>query len=141
MIRSKSKVVLFQIKDVKSKLIKLLQISMHHFEKKEKLLIQVDNEISQKFVDELLWKSPIDSFLPHSSSDNMIEDFIVITKSKKNINQALYLFNLCQDVTSLDTSFKIIYDFDDYTTMTKQAFSQKRFLAYKNASLLIEATL
>lgn len=136
---SKNKIIFFQINDVKSKLIKIIQIAMSHFEKKENLLIQVQDDASSRFVDELLWKLPSESFLPHVISNNQCSDFIVITKSKENLNKSHYMFNLCQDIIELDTSYKIIYDFDDRTSLEKQNKSKKRFELYKKIGLTIES--
>lgn len=135
----KNKVVFFQIKDIKTKLIRLIQTALQHFEKKEKLLIQVSGDLALKFVDELLWRQPPESFLPHSISDEKCDDYIVITKSKENLNNAIYLFNLSQEIIDLDTSYKVIYDFDDFTTPKKQEKSKKRFEIYHHANLRIES--
>ena len=139
MMNLKNRVIFFQIKDVKSKLIKLVQTAMHHFEKKEKLLIQVLDEASLNYVDELLWKVPVEGFLPHVVSEKQIDDFIVITKTQENLNKSPYLFNLSQEIIDLDTSYKVIYDFDDYTSPKKQEKSKKRFQVYRQAGLKIES--
>jgi DNA polymerase-3 subunit chi len=136
----KNKVIFFQIKDIKTKLIRIIQTAIHHFEKKENLLIKVADEASLKFVDELLWKQPQEGFLPHSISDEKCDDFIVITQSKENLNSAHFLFNLSQDIIDLDTSYKIIYDFDDFTSQKKQEKSKKRFELYRQANLRIESS-
>jgi len=138
-MNQKNRVIFFQIKDVKTKLVKLVQTAMHHFEKKQKLLIQVSDDASLNYVDELLWKVPIESFLPHVVSDKRIDDFIVITKLQENLNKSLYLFNLSQEIVDLDTSYKIIYDFDDYTSDKKQEKSKKRFEVYRQAGFKIES--
>ena len=140
MMNLKNKVIFFQIKNVKAKLIKLVQTAMHHFEKKEKLLIQVSDEASLNYVDELLWKVPIEGFLPHVVSEKSVDDFIVITKTQENLNKSPYLFNLSQEIIDLDTSYKIIYDFDDYTSSKKQEKSKKRFEVYRQAGFKIESS-
>jgi DNA polymerase III subunit chi len=136
---SKNKVIFFQIKDVKFKLIKIIQTSMNHFEKKENIIIKVQDEASLKFVDELLWKFPKESFLPHVYTDNKCSDFIVITKSKDNLNNSSFMFNLCQDLIDLDPSYKIIYDFDDLTSPAKQKKSKKRFDLFRQLGFTIES--
>ena len=140
MMNLKNRVIFFQIKNVKAKLIKLVQTAMHHFEKKEKLLIQVSDEASLNYVDELLWKVPIEGFLPHVVSEKSVDDFIVITKTQENLNKSPYLFNLSQEIIDLDTSYKIIYDFDDYTSSKKQEKSKKRFEVYRQAGFKIESS-
>lgn len=139
MINLKNKVIFYQIKNVKTKLIKIIQTAMHHFERKEKLLIQVPDEASLSYVDELLWKVPAEGFLPHVVSDKEIDDYIVITKNQENLNKSSYLFNLSQEIIDLDTSYKIIYDFDDFTSPKKQEKSKKRFEIYRGAGFTIES--
>ncbi|KKL09215.1 hypothetical protein LCGC14_2568050, partial [marine sediment metagenome] len=112
---------------------------IYHFERKEHLLIQVQDDTALKFVDELLWKTPKESFLPHSISDDYTSDYIVITKSKNNLNKAKYLFNLSPDLIDFNPIYKIIYDFDDYTSPKKQEKSKKRFEVYRQAGLKIES--
>ena len=136
----KNKVLFFQIKDIKIKLIRIIQTAMHHFEKKENFLIRVADEASFKFVDELLWRLPQEGFLPHIVSEEKCEDYIVITKSKENLNNSHFLFNLSQEIIDLDTSYKIIYDFDDFTSLKKQEKSKKRFEIYRQANLRIESS-
>ena len=114
-LKNNNKIVFFQIRAIKEKLIKLIQTAIYHFEKKENLLIHVQDDAALKFADELLWKTPQEGFLPHVISDDYTSDFIVITKSKNNLNKAKFLFNLSLDLVDLDPSYKIIYDFDDYT--------------------------
>ncbi|MFA6118965.1 MAG: DNA polymerase III subunit chi [Parachlamydiales bacterium] len=134
-----NKVIFYKVQSVKDKLIKIIQTAMAHFEKKEKFIIQVQDDVSVKFVDELLWKLPKESFLPHIATDSNSSEYIVITKSKKNLNDAIYMFNLSQDIFEIDRSFKVIYDFDDYTAKDKQIFSQKRFEIYRKANFIIES--
>ncbi|NGX28561.1 MAG: DNA polymerase III subunit chi [Candidatus Anoxychlamydiales bacterium] len=138
-LKNNNKVVFFQIRAIKEKLIKLIQTAIYHFEKKENLLIYVQDDAALKFVDELLWKTPKEGFLPHIIADENTSDFIVITKSKNNLNKAKYLFNLSLDLVDFDPSYKVIYDFDDYTTEIKQQKSKKRFEIYRNAGFKIES--
>ncbi|EKE21571.1 MAG: hypothetical protein ACD_7C00185G0002 [uncultured bacterium] len=112
---------------------------MYHFEKKENLIIQVQDEASLRFVDDLLWKEPKESFLPHVISQEKCSDFIVITKSKENLNNSLFMFNLCSDLIDINKSYKTIYDFDDHTSINKQQKSQKRYELYKQMGFTIES--
>ncbi|NGX56108.1 MAG: DNA polymerase III subunit chi [Candidatus Anoxychlamydiales bacterium] len=128
---SNTKVIFFFVKDIKTKLLRIIQTSLKHFESKEKLLIKVQDEASLKYVDELLWKEPKESFLPHVISEKKNDDFIVLTKSQDNLNESYYLFNLCQDTIDLNASYRVIYDFDDHTNITKKENSKKRYQIYR----------
>ena len=112
---------------------------MLHFERKEKLLIKVENDRALHYVDDLLWRLPKEGFLPHSTSEKEIDDFIVITKSSKNLNKANHQLNLCAEIIDLDKSYKIIYEFDDSLSDKKKALSKKRYHLYKEANFLIES--
>jgi DNA polymerase IIIc chi subunit len=133
------RVIFFQVRDNSSKLKKIVEMATLHFEKKEPFLILVEDEKSQIFVDELLWKLPPTSFLPHKATDAETNDWIAIAKGKSNVNQARVVFNLCPTPLLIDSSFKIIYEFEDLSTPSKKNLSSHRFDAYKQAGFFIEA--
>ena len=133
------RIVFFQVRDVASKLKRIAETAKAHFEKKERFLIFVEDAKAQDFVDELLWKSPESSFLPHSAADEETKDWIAITKGKRNINGARIAFNLCSTPLLIEGPFRIIYDFEDLTAPNKKNLSSLRFDRYKEAHLLIEA--
>lgn len=139
MIFSERRVVFFQVRDNKSKIARIVETAHHHFEKKEKLLIIVEDAKAQLYVDELLWKTPPYGFLPHVASDESVEDWIVITKLKQNLNGAKFAFNLCSTPLLIDGSFRIIYDFEDLTAPNKQSLSTVRYDAYKQSQFSIVA--
>jgi DNA polymerase IIIc chi subunit len=66
---SETRVVLFQIRESKEKLHKLPEQAAFHFERKEPLIILAEDEKAALYVDELLWKAPPTSFLPHTLSE------------------------------------------------------------------------
>jgi len=134
-----TRIVFFQVKDNGMKLKKIAESAQAHFEKKEPFLILVEDVKSEQFVDELLWKSPETSFLPHVVSDVPVKDLIAITKVKKNVNKARVAFNLCTTPLLIEGPFRIIYEFEDLTSASKKNLSTLRFDAYKQAGCLIEA--
>ncbi|MBN2479306.1 MAG: DNA polymerase III subunit chi [Parachlamydiales bacterium] len=138
-MQQKNKVIFFQVKDPKSKLIKIIQTAYKHFENKKHLLIKTSDEASSRFVDELLWSHPVDSFLPHVVSDSKVDDFIVISNNTNNVNNFHYLFNLTQDLLDIDKKYKVIYDFDDYTSPLKLSKSKEKFELYKSLGYQIES--
>lgn len=137
--RPSTRVVLFQVKTPQEKLLTLAKTAALHFEKKEKLWILTEDEKTQVFVDELLWKLPASSFLPHCASDEPSSELISISKIKNNINQAHYTFNLCPTPLLIEGPFKIIYDFEDLSSPSRQNLSSIRFDAYKQRRFLIES--
>lgn len=132
-----SRVVFFQVNDNAAKLKILVDTAHLHFAKKEPILFFVEDEKGEKFLDELFWKSPPVSFLPHLVSDGPTKDLVVITKSKHNVNEAHVAFNLCPMALSLP--FKLLYEFEDLTTPVKKNFSSQRFDVYKRSGFFIEA--
>ncbi len=133
------RVIFYQVKDNGAKLQRIIETAKTHFVKKEPLLIFVEDARSQQFVDELLWKSPETSFLPHAAADDLTSELIVITKAKANLNQAKAAFNLCPTPLLIEGPFKIIYEFEDMTNLVKKNLSSLRFDAYKQAGSPLEA--
>ncbi|MBU6382979.1 MAG: DNA polymerase III subunit chi [Verrucomicrobia bacterium] len=134
-----TRVIFFQVNDNTSKIKKILDTAHLHFGKKEPLLFFVEDEKSEKFVDELLWKQPLSSFLPHVTADGPTNDLIAITKSKNSVNQAKIAFNLCSTALFLNEPMKLIYEFEDLTAPVKKNLSSQRFDAYKKGGFFIEA--
>lgn len=134
-----TRVIFFQVQDNSTKIKKILDMALSHFEKKEPLLIFVEDEKAEKYVDELLWKGLPTSFLPHVATDFQTNDLLVITKCKNNVNQAKVVFNLCPTALFLSEPVKIIYEFEDLTAPLKKNLSSQRFDAYKKGGFFIEA--
>lgn len=134
-----TRVVFFQVKENGAKIKKILETAALHFERKEPLLILVEDAKAQSFVDELLWKTPDTSFLPHAATDETSQDKIAICKIKKNVNSARVAFNLCPTPLLIEGPFRIIYEFEDLSAPNKKNLSSLRFDAYKQAGFLIEA--
>ena len=134
-----TRIVFFQVKDAAAKLQRIAETAQFHFDRKEPFLILAEDARSQQFVDELLWKLPSTSFLPHAASDDPTKDLIAISKSKKNVNGSQAAFNLCPTPLLIEGPFRIIYEFEDLTSPSKKNLSSLRFDAYKQAGFLIEA--
>jgi DNA polymerase III subunit chi len=134
-----TKIVFFQVKDTSSKLSKICQTALFHFEKKESLLILTPNQTVVEFVDALLWRFPEDSFLPHSISDAPCADLIAITATLANVNQACRVFNLNTDPVFWKEPIKIIYELEDLTSPEKKQLSQNRYAAYRKAGYQISS--
>ncbi|MES2273666.1 MAG: DNA polymerase III subunit chi [Chlamydiota bacterium] len=135
-----SRVIFFQVREIAAKLSKIAETARTHFQKKEPFLIVVEDLRAQEFVDELLWKFPSISFLPHSATDEPTTDWIAITKIKKNVNGAKIAFNLCSTPLLIEGPFRIIYELEDLTAPVKKNLSSMRFDAYKQLGWLIEAS-
>ena len=135
MKESLPRIVFFQIKTAQQKLQKLSQTAYHHFDRKISLCIITPNDEAKKFVDELLWKEPLLSFLPHGNSP---DDLIAITSKKENLNKATHFFNLRPNALFVKNNY-IIYEFDDQTSLIKQELSQKKYREYREKGYIIES--
>ncbi len=134
-----TRVIFFQVKEAKAKLSCLLEMATAHFAKKEPLLIFVEDEKTALYVDDLLWKLPPTSFLPHAIVTEGSTELVAITHGKANLTQAKIAFNLCSTPLLVEGPFRILYDFEDLTSPSKKQLSELRFDAYKRARLPIEA--
>lgn len=134
-----TRVIFFQVRDAAAKFKILTETACAHFEKKDPFLIVVEDDKAGLFVDELLWKTPPTSFLPHLFSDAPCQDKVVITKTKQNINQAKIAFNLCPTPLLIEGPFSLIYEFEDLSSSHKANLASLRFDAYKAARYRIEA--
>lgn len=133
------RVVFFQVSDPAAKLGFLAKIVQNHFSKKERILIFAEEDKALSYADELLWKTFPELFLPHSIVENECDEWIALTKIKKNLNNARFAFNLCPTPLLIEGSFRIIYDFEDGTSPSKKLLSTSRFDGYKQARYLIES--
>ena len=136
---SNTRVIFFQVQNSSDKVKFLCESVKNHFEKKEHFLILAEDAKAQDFTDELLWKIPTSSFLPHVASDVNTEDFVAITKTKNNVNEAHIAFNLCTTPLLIQTPFRIIYEFEDLSNPSKSRLSERRYNAYKKEGFLIES--
>lgn len=132
-------IIFFHVRENSKKLSKIVEIAQNHFEKGDKLQIIASDQKALEFVNQLLWKVPEESFLPHVISQIPVKDPIVLTKSRENLNQAKYLFNLCPTPLLFESPYKKIYEFEDQTTQTKEILSKRRYSAYREAGYHIEA--
>lgn len=129
---NKPQVIFFQVKDNALKLKKICELAQLHFEKKERFLFVAPDQGALEFIDNLLWRLPIESFLPHIVSDESNES-ICITKSSNNVTRANFVFNLCPSALLWQEHIKIIYELEDHTSEEKKQLSEKRYLSYKAA--------
>lgn len=123
-------VVFFPVKQTIQKLMKISTIAASHLQKKEPLLILLPDQGAYHFVDELLWRLPKESFLPHPSS------YIQLSLSVDF--EAPYLFNLRPSAyLERDKNFNTIYELEDATSSEKLQLSQQRYQAYRKAGYSI----
>lgn len=124
-------VVFIPIHDNQTKLQQVYHIAQAHFERKEKLIIQVADQASLEFVDLFLWRTPQESFLPHST-DESSQEFLYISDKAVPLFEGHAILNLTLSPLQAKLPLKIIYEFEDLTTPQKKEASQHRFNQYKS---------
>jgi DNA polymerase IIIc chi subunit len=130
-----AQIVFFAVKDTQDKLNKLCAIAERHFNAGDPLLVMTADEKARDFVDELFWRLPAESFLPHTASDMPCRDLIVITGSRQNINEAKTIFNLTPDPLFLPNL--TIYEFEEHFTPQRRQASEARYRAYRDKDIPI----
>ena len=129
----KPKAIFFKIENVAQKLTRIIRIAHYHFLRKEALLILAPNEKAVKYVDELLWKEPIEGFLPHKVATENCSDILVITEKAQNLNNAIFAINLCPQMPL--QGFSQVYDFAE---KEKRVVFEKKSLQYQKLGYDIE---
>ena len=122
-------ILFFAVKDTPSKLAKLYRISEQHLVQKDPLLLLVPDKNSFDFLDELLWISPPESFLPHPSS------FLAI--SLEVLPDFPTIFNLRPAPLLGAAGVKKIYEFEDHTSSEKFQLSKQRYQGYRDGNFPI----
>lgn len=120
------------------KLQTLASVANHCFSSRTCLLFSVSSEAAAQYLDDLLWKFPPESFLPHSIVSGPSSETIGITLGLENFNQASVLFNLRSETHPKATSFSFIYEFYDETDPNKKIQSEHRKLMYLQQGLQVD---
>jgi DNA polymerase-3 subunit chi len=126
----KTQIIFVKVPNNTAKADCLCSIIQKHFEQKQSILITVPNFEVADFVDQLLWKRPEESFLPHVIAQSNSKAAVVITSKQENLNDASILFNLCVTASPMADKFNLIYELLDETHPDKLKLSQERRQTY-----------
>lgn len=121
-------VIFFPIHTAPEKLSKITETARLHFTRSEPILFFVPDETAWKFLNELLWKIPPESFLPHPSK--------LIHIRLKLDPQVLAVFNLCPDPVP-HNGLKTLYEFEDHSSPDRKQLSDAKYQTYKTLGLPI----
>lgn len=133
------KVCFYHMKDNSSKIQFICTKAQEAFQKEKRLLITVSNIQAAEYIDALLWRSPLDSFMPHMITNSATSEWVAITmQEQENVNQATHLLNLCSNVPSLYQQVDEIYELYDETNPQKLDLSLQRMHFYEQSNLQIE---
>ena len=130
------KIFFFTVHDRRQKIHKIIQATHYHFQNQQKLLIFCSNRDITEYIDELLWKEPKDSFLPHDIDG---DDFIVISHDRQKLTATFsYIFNLTALPLHLSQPSRVVYELLDKTSEEKRALSQKKHKFYESKKYFIQ---
>lgn len=126
----KPQIIFIKVSNNPAKASCLCSIIQNHFTQKQSILVAVPNAEVATYVDQLLWKRPEESFLPHTIAQSNTKEAVVITSKPENLNDATILFNLCTTSSLIANQFELIYELLDETHADKLKLSQERLQAY-----------
>ncbi len=129
-------IIFIKVKDNKTKLWQLCDRIRTHFLKGEFILVTVPNQEAANYLDDLLWRYPEDSFLPHRVLNRQAKERIAITLGIENVNNATILFNLLPTAFIPFNQFTTLYEFYDETHPTKVELSKQRLATYPHHTLI-----
>lgn len=123
-------IIFIKVADNQSKLQKITDKVQKHFDLGHHILISVPNDDVALYVDQLLWKMPIDSFIPHKIINSQSNERIGISTIQENLNKAKVLINLCPQAFENYNQFEVVYELFDETHPSKTELSIQRQSAY-----------
>lgn len=133
LIPASSQIFFLRVENNETKCNRICATAKLHFNQRERVLITVQDDVAATFLDEILWKNPPESFLPHIIANRSVSEPIVITTQSKNHNNAKILINLSPNCSPILNLFEIIYELWDLTSPAKKLASQDRFEIYQKA--------
>ncbi|HEV8051477.1 MAG TPA: DNA polymerase III subunit chi [Parachlamydiaceae bacterium] len=136
-----TRVCFIRVTDNASKLQKLCAMIHDHFIKKDKVLIVVPSTEAAKYIDQLLWRMPEESFVPHAIASGATKEQIAITTNLTNLNSASVLVNLLSNIHPNPGPVDLIYELLDLTSKEKEEISRKKQDNYRNAGHVVEEIL
>ena len=125
-------VIFFEVKDSTNKQWCISETIQVLYDKGHSVMICTPSLTAAQYVDDLLWRMPMDSFIPHGISHIPTLEKIVISTHSKNLNKAEILFNLGPSIVS--EGYVTIYEFMDLTHPDKTQVSIKKKELYEKQS-------
>lgn len=138
MIKSTTKVILFQVQTPQEKIAKIIAAAKKHFFEKHPLVFLVQSEKAAIYIDDLLWKTPKEGFLPHlilSDSTKMPLEYLLITDNIDRAKGVKSVFYLRSEPFASSQLFSTIYDFEDQTSLERKNLFEKRYKTYLDQRL------
>lgn len=122
-------IIFYPVKDTATKLLRICETAARHLLQKEPLLILAPDAAAVNFIDELLWRLPEESFIPHPTN--------LISIALEPVHDGSFLFNLRPIAYTQKFFFKTIYELEDHTSSERLQLSKARYSSYREAELPI----
>lgn len=129
-------IIFLRVTDTNTKIRRIISTIQQHFLSGDSIIIFVPNQPASDYIDNLLWQTPPESFLPHVVANEKCCDRVVITQASDNINHAKVAFNLTTIPCVDHGTFETIYELWDQTDSKKAQQSNEKMQQYKNLGLL-----
>lgn len=131
-------IIFLKVTTNQEKLLSLTTIIQKHFDLSDQILIFTPTDEVARYIDQLIWRLPEESFIPHIISHHACKDRVVITSKKENINKAQVLINLGQDAYATCHEFQTVYELYDQTHPLKEESAKLRHASYINSGYNIQ---
>jgi len=123
-------IIFIKAADNKTKVGRLCERIKAHFQIGDRVLIMVPTQEAAGYIDDLLWRFPEDSFLPHRIISSPSNERLAITLGRENLNKATVLFNLLPTAFPQFEQYATLYELYDETHPSKAELSRQRLAAY-----------
>ena len=122
------KITFLKVHSNNKKIQRLLEVIHHHFYKGNRIQIIVPNITAGNYINDLLWKAPLESFIPHVMTNAPVADPIVITESNQNLNRCSVVINLSLGLW--EHSVDYLYELMDMTSKERELQASKKIQSY-----------
>ncbi len=123
-------IIFIKVADNKTKIGHLCDRIKTYFQIGERILVTVSVHEAASYIDDLLWRYPEDSLLPHHIIYTPSNERVAIALTRENLNNATALFSLLPEAYPQFEQFATVYEFYDETHPSKAELSKQRLTAY-----------
>lgn len=131
-----TRVTFYQVRSDSQKRERIVRLVHESFENQQPLTIFLPHQKALDYVDLLLWRHPMESFLPHGIDEE--NALINLTIDKKLANRARSVLNLCPEPVDLSKEPLLkVFELEDLASTHKNTSAHERYRAYKEAGCTI----
>ena len=130
-------VTLFSIQKKSDAAMRILTICQKAFEKKIFLQIICPQEKTIEYLENLLWQTPADSFLPHALDHEWTREPILLTLKTQIQKPFTHILWLNHVPPPIQLKWIHLYDFDDQSSAQSREKSSARYHFYRESGCKI----